>query len=212
MPEQREVSCQEVAERPTLLESKPPSRIVLPDLSEHIKQLVFQSLNQLARSRNIAVILLWIGKEDHSEVCWDNMRFQSNGPSGLSNTCVFCGKTRLAKDDRVSFGHFVSDEECFRSSFVESLGIYYLPAQLYRPAVIIVPLHVPGSIDNAVLDLAWGLAMYQVSLKCSSGRRTWLEERVHLFAERLVRKLEKRPPDGYLGEFETEEHAVNSHA
>ncbi len=193
-------------------EKQEPSRAVLRDSDEHMKQVLFEKLNQLAGSRGIALIFLWMSKEDHSKVWWNDMRFQSNGPSGLSNTCVFCGKTRLAKDDRVSLGHFVSDEECFRSSFVESLGVYYLPAQLYRPAVIIVPLHGPGSIDNAVLDLAWGLAMDRVSLMRPSDRRTWLEKRAHLFADRLVRKLEKLSADGYLREYETEEHAVNSHA
>ncbi len=195
-----------------MAEKQEPSRAVLRDSYERIKQILFEKLNQLAGSRGIALIFLWMSKEDHSKVWWNDMRFQSNGPSGFSNICVFCGKTRLAKDDRVSLGHFVSDEECFRSSFVESLGVYYLPAQLYRPAVIVVPLHVPGSLDNAILDLAWGLAMYRVSLMRPSDRRNWLEKRAHLFADRLVRKLEKLSSDGYLGEFETEEHAVNSHA
>ena len=195
-----------------MAEKQGRSRTVQRDSDEHMKQVLFEKLNQLAGSRGIALIFVWMSKEEHSKVWWNDMRFQSNGPSGLSNTCVFCGKIKLAKEDRVSLGHFVSDEECFRSSFVESLGVYYLPAQLYRPAVIIVPLHVPGSLDNAVLDLAWGLAMYRVSLKRPSDRRTWLEERAHLFADRLVRKLAKLSADGHLREFETEEHAVNSHA
>ncbi len=187
-------------------------RVACLDLCERNKHFLFEKLNQLARTRNIAVIFLWMSKSDHSGLCWDDMRFQSNGPSGLSNTCVFCGKIKLAKDDRVGLGHFVSDEECFRCNFVESMGVYYLPPQLYRPAVVVVPIHVPGSLDKAILGLAWGLAMYRVSLKRSSDRRTWLEERAHLFADRLVRKLEKLSADGYLREFETEEHAVNSHA
>ncbi|MFY9585378.1 MAG: hypothetical protein WAR21_12905 [Candidatus Acidiferrales bacterium] len=165
-------------------------RMVLHDSREGDKHKIFGKLNQLARSRNIAVILHWMGMKDPAGNVWNDMRFHSNGPRGQAETCVFCGK-RLRAGDWQRLGHFVSDRECFRDNFVDSGGVYFLPKTGFRPAVIIVPSCVPGSLDDVILDLAWALACYRTSVRHPYVARVWLHDRADSFAERLVRKLER---------------------
>ncbi len=88
-------------------------RMVFRDCCEKDKHRIFQKLNQLARSRNIAVILHWMGMKDPAGNVRNDMRFQSNGPRGQAETCVFCGK-RVRAGDWQRLGHFVSDREYFR--------------------------------------------------------------------------------------------------
>ena len=59
------------------------------------KRGVFFELNELAWSRNIAVIYAWVRMKDFLVGVWDDIIFQSNGPLGQPNTCVFCGREGL---------------------------------------------------------------------------------------------------------------------
>lgn len=161
--------------------------------SEERKHGIFTRLNQLARSREISVILHWIGKKDPAGNVWNDMRFQSNGKRGQAETCVFCGK-RLRAGKWQRLGHFVSDGECFRERFVDSGGVDFLPKTGFRPAVIIVPVHVPGSLDKVILDLAGALALYRTSVRRPFAAHSWVNQRADFFAERLVRKLERTYP------------------
>ena len=169
---------------------EPITRVVIRDSEEADAHRIFRKLNQLARSRKIAVILHWMGKRDPAGNVWNDMRFQSSGPPGQAETCVFCGK-RLRHGEWHRLGYFVSDGECFRDNFVDSGGVNFLPRAGFRPAVIIVPSFVPGSLDNVILNFAWALACYRSSVRRPNAEPTWLHERAGSFAERLVRKLER---------------------
>jgi hypothetical protein len=169
---------------------EPVTRMVLHDSKEDDKHRIFRKLNQLARSRNIAVILHWMGRKDPAGNVWNDMRFQSNGRRGQAETCVFCGK-RLRAGDWHRLGHFVSDGECFRANFVDSGCVSFLPRKGFRPAVIIVPAYVPGSLDNVILDLAWALGCYRSTVGHPYATPAWVHERARSFAERLVGKLER---------------------
>ena len=136
------------------------------------------------------MVLHWMGMKDPAGNVWNDMRFQSNGRRGQAETCVFCGK-RLRPGDWHRLGRFVSDGECFRNNFVDSGGVGFLPRTGYRPAMIIVPAYVPGSLDNVILDLAWALAFYRSSVDRPHVAPPWIYQRADLFAERLVRKLER---------------------
>jgi hypothetical protein len=74
------------------------------DDHEREKMRVFLRLNEIAWSRNIAVIYVWDRMKDFLVGVWDDMIIQSNGPLGKPNTCVFCGKDGLTSENAYEQG------------------------------------------------------------------------------------------------------------
>ena|ERR1700730_12760929 len=155
--------------------------IVRKDPREDWKRRIFQDLNAMAKSNDIAVIyqlIELVRQRDPSVSVQDGFQFQSRGPTGTPGVCVFCGKKLRNSKDFIHLGKFVSDPWCYYD-FKQALGVCYLESAGYRPPVIIVQIPFPGSIDNAILDLAWGLAAHRLfgksylmapaSLKTNSG-------------------------------------------
>jgi hypothetical protein len=172
---------------------KPKKRFVnitTMDPCEHQKLQIFLRLNELARNRGITLIYEWIGMRDYAGHCWDDIRFQSIGAVYDSTRCVFCGQGPLSEDDRMMLDKVPCDRECFRKRYVDSQGPGYLPPTEYRPPVIVIYSYVPGSLDIAVMCLAWALGVYRRSLSMPSAPDEWIDESAYEFADRLVFRLE----------------------
>jgi hypothetical protein len=162
------------------------SGIVRRDSREDLKRRIFQNLNEQVTSNDIAVIygLYELARRrDPSISVQDDWRYQSRGPTGTPGFCLFCGWGMSKPKDFVHMGKFDADPWCYYD-FREQIGVCYLESAGYRPPVIIVPIHFPGSIDNAILDLAWGLARHfnPVGLNTRTTKK----------AAKLVKKMEMK--------------------
>lgn len=164
------------------------SGIVKRDSCNWLKRSVFRRLNVIARSKQIAVIFQVMGQEDPSTNRYE-CRYKSIGPAGLPDMCLFCGWGTKDPKDFVHLGQFVADDTCHRD-FLEGLGVTFLERRSYRPDVIIIPIDFPGSLDEAILDLAWGLAFHELSSRSHLISPARLKREAHTQAARLVRKLE----------------------
>jgi len=159
------------------------------DYSEDHKVQVFSRLNQLAKSRRISILYVWRTMQDYRE--YDDLYFQSSGATGQVNTCVFCGKWPLSADP-IKLGAFSCDGDCFYEMFIEQSGHNFLDPTGYRPSVIVVDASVPGSLDNVILGLAWGLGVYRRSLRRPNAQQQWVDTSAEDFAVRLVRRVDKQ--------------------
>jgi hypothetical protein len=168
------------------------SRIVLRDSREDSKRHIFQNLNELAKSNEIAIIYQLyelVSQIDRTVSAQDNWQYQSRGLTGITDLCLFCGWGMTNSKDFIHLGEFVSDPWCYYE-FMQAIGVSYLESADYRPPVIIVPIHFPGSIDNAIFDLAWGIAAHRLSSRRYSISPVRLKKETETQAARLVRKLE----------------------
>jgi hypothetical protein len=86
-------------------------------------------------------------------------------------------------------GEFVADPWC-HYDFCQILGVAFLGREDYRPDVIILPIRFPSSIDNAIFDLAWGLASHKLSSHSYSMSPSRVNKETKAQAEKLVRKVE----------------------
>ena len=116
---------------------------------------------------------------------WTRLRIGFGAPG----ICLFCGWGMRNSKDFVHIGEFVADPQCYYD-FKEVIGVRYLESAGYRPPVIIVPIHFPGSIDNAILDLAWGPAAHNLFAGSHFMSPASLERKTETEAAKLVRKME----------------------
>ncbi len=86
-------------------------------------------------------------------------------------------------------GEFSCHDDCFHERFVEVSGHGFLVQTEYRPPVIILDCSIPGSLDNAVMGLAWGLGVYRSTLRRAED---WDDTSAPYFAKRLVRLIERQ--------------------
>lgn len=129
------------------------------DDHEREKMRVFSRLNEIARSRNIAVLYASDRMEDFLVEVWDNVIIQSNGPPDKPNTCVFCGKDVLTSENAYELGSLLVHGDCFHEFFIDGVGGCFLESNHYRPVVMIIRVNLEGAIDNAVLELACGVGI-----------------------------------------------------
>jgi hypothetical protein len=101
------------------------------------------------------VIYAWGRMTNFLVGVWDDMVFQCNGPLGQPNTCVFCGRDGLNRENAYGLGVFLADGESLRDNFVDAQGTSFLEANTCRPSVILITAERQGSIDNLALELAW---------------------------------------------------------
>ena len=157
------------------------------------KRSVFFELNEVAWSRNIAVIYAWVRMTDFLVGVWDDIVFQSNGPLGQPNTCVFCGREGLNSENAYELGTFLADGDCFRDHFVDTQATRFLEANTYRPSVIVITADLPGSIDNLALDLAWGIGAHYWWSQRPGAPSRGLQEAVQSYGRKLANRIaEKR--------------------
>jgi hypothetical protein len=124
---------------------------------------------------------------------WDDIVFQSNGPLGQPNTCVFCGRDGLHNANAYELGTFLADGECFRDNFVDTQGTSFLEANTYRPSVILITAELPGSIDNLALELAWGIGMHYWWSQRPAAPSRWLQKAAESYDRKLANRIaEKR--------------------
>jgi len=164
------------------------------DHHELEKQKVFFELNEVAWSRNIAVIYAWVRMRDLLVGVWDDILFQSNGPSGKSNTCVFCGRDGLNNENAYELGKFLADGECFRDYLIDAQGTTFLAANAHRPGVIVVTSDLPGSIENLILKLAWGIGMHFWLSQRPSASFDWRHKAAESYARKLISRIAERRP------------------
>jgi hypothetical protein len=172
------------------MSSKGNRRIKLNlDRHESEKRAVFFRLNELASTRNIAVIYAWVRMTDFLVGIWDDILFQSNGPDAKPNVCVFCGQGGLNPQNAYELGKFLADGECFRDHFVDMQGTCFFEPNDYRPAVILVMSDTPSSIEDVIWKLAWGIGAHEARLRCPSAPPNVLEKAASSYARKLVRSL-----------------------
>jgi hypothetical protein len=157
------------------------------ELNEHLKWEVFRRLNQLARSKQIAVIFQHYDQDDAASSEYLR-RYVSNWPTGRLDVCLFCGAAVKRAPRHVRMGSFAAHPWCEEDAiFVTEVKIR--KGTDYRPDVIIVPIWFPGSLGNAILDLAWGLVAHELSFgNILTPAR--LEKEARIEAARLVRVIE----------------------
>lgn len=162
------------------------------DKHEGRKLQIFDILCQLAKDRGISIIHVWRTREDYGEV--DDLIFQSSGPIGDPNTCVFCGES-LFGHHPIKIGEFSCDGGCYLESLIEVQGFtYLLHLTEHRPPIIVVDASMPGSLNNIVFRLAYGLGFYRRSLRRPTADSSWLATTAEDFAWRLVSWIEKKLP------------------
>ena len=149
------------------------------------KRRVFLRLNEVAWSRNIAIIYAWQRATDFLVEKWDHFSFQSNGPLGKPETCVFCGQGGLGRERAHELGSFLADEDCFSEIFIRKRSSRFLRAKDFRPNVLLIVEPVPGSIDNVIFELAFGIGFERYSLQHPKASY----ERTVTAAESSARKL-----------------------
>jgi hypothetical protein len=159
------------------------------DRHEEEKRALFIRLNELAWARNVAVIHAWVRMTDYVAGVWDDILFQSNGPDAKPNVCVFCGQGGLNPENAWELGKFLADDECFRNHFVDLQGTCFLEPKDYRPTVILVLSYLPGSVENMIWELAWGIGIHDSQLKCPSAPPKAREKAAWIYARKLVRSL-----------------------
>jgi hypothetical protein len=171
------------------------SRAILPrDSREDCKRLIFQSLNELAKYNDIAIIYQLyelVRHRDSSVSMTESRAYQSRGPVGKRGLCLFCGKRTRNSGDNVRLGNFIADPWCYYD-FKQTIGVSYLESADNRPPVIVVPIHFPGSIDNAILDLAWGLAAHRFFGRSHLKSPASLTTKTGTDAMKLVRQIKRR--------------------
>jgi hypothetical protein len=131
--------------------------IVQRDSFEWLKRKVFQKLNELARSKDIAVIFQVMKQEDPVTDPFTPY-YQSIGPTGDPDMCLFCGCCCTNSEGYFQMGGFVADPQCHYDMNQPGSGTTFLERDDHRPDVIIMTVWYPGALDDAILDLAWGLA------------------------------------------------------
>jgi hypothetical protein len=163
--------------------------IVRPDPNESLKRRIFQRLNELARSKDIAVIFHMMQQKDPATKSYES-HYQSTGPTGSPDVCLFCGLGLKNPNDFVRLGEFVADPWCNYDFKQDGLGVTFLDRDDHRPDLIIVTIWLPGSLDNAILDLAWGLAAHGISSRRYSISPARLKRETDTRAVKLVREIE----------------------
>ncbi|MBZ5544866.1 MAG: hypothetical protein LAO07_14495 [Acidobacteriia bacterium] len=129
------------------------------DADEDEKISVFFRLNELARKRNVAVLYIYRTTTDYGGKGSADLQFHYDGPKPASGICLFCGKQTVEPDDCDDLGGFVLHDDCYDET-VNDWGMdFYLEQGPYRPAVIVIVAWWPGSIDNLLMGLAWGLGV-----------------------------------------------------
>jgi hypothetical protein len=163
------------------------AEIVQSDSCEWLKRRVFQKLNELARSTDIAVIFR-IMQEDPAKRRVSS-HYHSTGPKGSPEMCLFCGWGHKKKDF-VHMGDFVADPWCHYDFIDQPIGATILERDNHRPDVIILTIWEPGSLDDAILGLAWGLAAHKLSSRSNSISPDRMKREIDAQATKLVRQLE----------------------
>jgi len=115
-------------------------------------------------------------------------RYKSIELAGLPDMCLFCGWGTKDPKDFVHLGQFVAEPHR-HFDFIQARGVAFLERQDRGPDVIIIPVDFPGSLDDTILDLAWGLAVHELSSRRHSISPARLETEIEAQAARLVRKL-----------------------
>lgn len=164
--------------------SEGTTKIVLRDSHEREKLDIFQELNKEIRARDIAVIFQFRWQKDPITRKWE-ASYLSSGPAGIRDMCIFCGWGTKRRSEFLRMGAFICHHHC-HYDFIQVSGVAYLNQEDYRPALIIVPISVPGSLDNAIMDLAWGFAGHFISDRRNA------ERKITRLAEKIVRKMERR--------------------
>lgn len=160
------------------------------DDEEDQKLWVFMRLNELARKRSVAVLYIYRTMTDYAGRVWNDIQFSYGGPSPTPDTCLFCGKPTVDADDRDDLGGFVLHDDCFDERVNDWHVDFYLEPEPHRPAVIVLERNFPGSLDNVIMGIAWGLGVHYLVHRRHLPSSEEAIETADVFARRLVRQIQ----------------------
>jgi hypothetical protein len=159
------------------------------DTEEDHKLWVFMRLNQLARKRNVGVLYIFRTTTDYAGGGGGDLQLHYDGPSPTPGICLFCGKPTVEPDDCDDLGGFVLHDDCYDETVNDWGGDFYLEAGPHRPAVIVVVGNLPGSLDNLIMGVAWGLGVHYLVHRRHLPSSEEAMDTADVFARRLVRQI-----------------------
>lgn len=167
-----------------------PRKPLAWDAEEDQKRWVFERVNELARKRNVAVLYIYSTMTDYGGGGWTDLQLHYDGPKPTPDMCLFCGKPTVEGDHGDDSGGFVIHHDCYDES-VNDWGMdFYLKAGPHRPAVIVIVGYFPGSIDNLIMGVAWGLGVHYLVYQRHLPSSEEASETANVFARRLVRQIQ----------------------
>ena len=169
---------------------KPVKKRFAWDDEEDQKLWVFMRLNELARKRNVAVLYIYRTMTDYAGRGWSDLQLHYDGPSPTPDMCLFCGKPTVEADDRDDLGGFVLHDDCFDERVNDWGRDFYLEAGPHRPAAIVVVGNFPGSLDNLMMGVAWGLGVHYLVHRRHIPSSEEAIKTADVFARRLVRQIQ----------------------
>lgn len=132
---------------------------IVEDPNTYKKERLFSTLVRDALSSGIALIFVWERMSDLMDGSREE-QYQSFGFPETFRACIYCGRSQLSSEDDKEFGQSHAHRECRDDAWVNWEEPTFLPPNNDRPAVIFFRGKCPGSIDNAIVRLAWGIGMH----------------------------------------------------
>jgi len=132
---------------------------IAKDPKAHQKVMLFTSLTRFALSNGIALIFAWERMRDPSGGISEE-QYQSFGFPEAFCACIYCGRSLLSSEDDKEFGQSHAHRKCRDDAWVNGEEPTYLPSNKNRPPIIFFRGTCPGSIDNAIVRVAWGIGMH----------------------------------------------------
>ena len=167
---------------------------IVEDPKAHRKVLLLYTLTRLALSSGIALIFVWERMRDPMRGKWEQ-QYQSFGFPEAFRTCIYCGRSQLSAKDKKQFGQSRAHLECRIDAHVNWEEPTYLPPNKNRPPVIFFRGNCPGSIDNAIMRVAWGIGMHHWLSKLPSAPVKSLDSDAKSYGMALVSRFMKEEED-----------------
>jgi len=159
---------------------------IAEDPKAYQKVLLFAYLTRLALSSGIALIFAWERMRDPMRGIWE-VQYQSFGFPEAFCACILCGRGQLSSEDDKELGQSHAHRECMSDAWVNWEEPTFLPPNNDRPAVIFFRGTCPGSIDNAIVRVAWGIGMHYWLSRRPSASFEWLDREAPSYGMALVR-------------------------
>jgi hypothetical protein len=161
---------------------------VVEDCREDVKVRLFAQLTRLAVSRDIALIFTWLRITDPLRGYWE-VDYQSFGFPEGPNACVFCGGNPPNGEGDKELGQLQVHRDCIDDAIENGERPSFLPPNSYRPAVIFLEGTCPGSIDNAIVRMAWGIGMHFWLTRRPTAPFKWLDTEARSYGKELVSSI-----------------------
>ena len=163
------------------------NRIVV-DRSEGTKVAIFGCLTRIAVSHDIALIFEWWRIMDPMRGSM-RVQYQSFGfPEGPTN-CVLCGGSQPNTEGDRELVESRMHRKCLDDAKEDGEEPSFLVPNSFRPAVIFMSSTCPGSIDNAIVRVAWGIGMHFWLKRCPSASFEWLDKAARPYGMDLVSRI-----------------------